>query len=442
MSTEIVRVESDLNADWVKILEEHQSELSIHDRLRRQRRKGGVGSGYHRHTGRPGAVGGSSSMAGYIARVSAMKELGIAHASVINQLFKYGMPSTTQGGRRYVKWPEAKEWHDAYVAAGKGKAGVIAGNKKLGDKQQPPDLPKPPKPSYGVNQAEAMRRLNIKYRERLSSYVKHGMPTQRDAKGRMQIKWPEAQTWYDEYNRAGRGKNGIKAANKLLSSKGAEVPDAPPPPKPKPTGPVDISRGGLKSDPSNVKTEYSDGTKGLRAREEKNARYDLGLIPQAHLDTVVYLNFETFNEAAAKYGKAWAEKAGAYCEGRGKIVMLYDERASGLVARYPSHTVVHEAAHAVHNALKGMHRADIVASFGDEKARGKIRRRINKLYDEAMAGGKTVTNYAKTDVGEYFAESYSHYVKKSGKLRKADPDVYNFLRDNLFDGVEFVGGWE
>lgn len=109
--------------------------------------KGGEGSGHHGHSGRPGERGGSASAAGpgYVSRRHAMDELGVKYASRMNAYFKYGMPSVKEGGRRYVKWPEAKEWFETYESAGKGKAGVKAANDALKTKAPETELPKPPK---------------------------------------------------------------------------------------------------------------------------------------------------------------------------------------------------------------------------------------------------------------------------------------------------------
>lgn len=203
--------------------------------------KGGATSGHFGHAGRPGQAGGSASVAGYIARTSAMKELGVLHASRMNQFLKYGMPSTVVGGRRYVKWPEAKQWMDEYTKSGKGSVGVTAANARMatlgvptGTHSKP--LPPPPPPSKPISTGEAMSQLGVTHYSRMHSYVKQGMPTTTDpATGKQQIAWPEAKVWYETYEAAGKGRVGIDAANAAMRNVPGiqQQPNAPlTPPKP------------------------------------------------------------------------------------------------------------------------------------------------------------------------------------------------------------------
>ncbi len=48
-----------------------------------------------------------------------------------------------------------------------------------------------------------------------------------------------------------------------------------------------------------------------------------------------------------------------------------------------------------------------------------------------------VSNYARTDNFEDFAESYRAYVREPGALKQTSPEKYNFMRDTVFDGREY-----
>ncbi len=49
-----------------------------------------------------------------------------------------------------------------------------------------------------------------------------------------------------------------------------------------------------------------------------------------------------------------------------------------------------------------------------------------------------VSNYAQTNVFEDFAESYAMYVTCPELLKFMNPDKYEFMRDNVFDGREYA----
>jgi hypothetical protein len=48
-----------------------------------------------------------------------------------------------------------------------------------------------------------------------------------------------------------------------------------------------------------------------------------------------------------------------------------------------------------------------------------------------------VSDYARTDELEDFAESYMFYVRDPAVLRQASPEKYEFLRLELFAGREY-----
>ena len=58
----------------------------------------------------------------------------------------------------------------------------------------------------------------------------------------------------------------------------------------------------------------------------------------------------------------------------------------------------------------------------------------------AGEGAGFITPDASQDVQSYFTESYTLYQTDSYKLEFMDPQMYAFLRDEIFDGKEFQGG--
>jgi hypothetical protein len=53
---------------------------------------------------------------------------------------------------------------------------------------------------------------------------------------------------------------------------------------------------------------------------------------------------------------------------------------------------------------------------------------------------KFVSNYAKTNSAEDFAEAVSTYLLQPHKLKKLDPNKYNFVKTYVFGGQEFIKG--
>lgn len=49
-----------------------------------------------------------------------------------------------------------------------------------------------------------------------------------------------------------------------------------------------------------------------------------------------------------------------------------------------------------------------------------------------------VTDYAQTSPSEDFAESYAMYINDPPLLQAVSPDKYDFMKDNVFNGKEFV----
>lgn len=59
------------------------------------------------------------------------------------------------------------------------------------------------------------------------------------------------------------------------------------------------------------------------------------------------------------------------------------------------------------------------------------------IYKRLKRTGRFITEYASTDVYEFFAECVAAYVHDAGTLKFVHPKVYMWLKDNLFGGREF-----
>ncbi len=425
--------------------------------------KGGAGSGHHGHAGRTGSVGGSSALPGYVARTTAMKELGVKHASRMNQYFKYGMPSTSVGGRRYVKWPEAKEWMNSYAGAGKGTRGIEAANTAMRSRGIPvgkhPPLPPPPPPSKPVTGRYAMDQLGIKHYSRLHAYKKHGMPTMKDPKtGKEVIKWPEAKLWYETYDKAGKGKFGIAAANAAVHGAGAAVPKPPAPPKPPEPTPETPTTGEGKYDGVKVyvasKEKISDvdhiETMGFGPTEagtttDLNRIVDPAIkrLPQEHVDSVRSIETQTVSQADREYGAGWGSNVAGWMQRSGRMGLMHTDTG---VRRWDKKAVVHEVGHGVFTSMMSFmggrtKRQESARRFlGTPDDRKGKRNRINKEYKRAKAGKKGagfVTGYSRKNYEEFFCESYTYYVTRPGRLYATNKSMYNFLKSDVFGGMEY-----
>jgi len=112
-------------------------------------------------------------------------------------------------------------------------------------------------------------------------------------------------------------------------------------------------------------------------------------------------------------------------------------------------TVIHEVGHGVYNSFRvlstrgrgAMRRGRSQRWIGTEKERYRLRREIDGMYKKALrraSGHRFPTSYAKTNASEFFCESYAHYVTKPGSLRRTNRPMYDFLRDNIFKGMEYT----
>jgi hypothetical protein len=410
-----------------------------------------------------------------------MEELGVRYGSRMNQYFKFGMPSTSQGGRRYVKWPEAKEWMEAYVGAGKGKAGIGAANaqmEKLGVPVGETEKPwQPPKPGKLMSSGSAMKELGIKHHSRLSAYKKHGMPTEKDpVTGKEMVKFPEAKLWYDTYVSAGKGKVGIEAANQAVGSRSkGDMPKPPKPPKePKQDALKYEERGKIKRGDKLDKDALQQGARltsdpsiaEVSGTRQANIRASLEQLPSSHLDTIKSIVHREDFTRDPHYTPEEAKSVGAYYvpptlskDGRGAVV-LNGEYTRNLRWQSSRMMLTHEVGHGVHHATvatvnsyqarngwaRPLKQARASVSAQGEAITGKsaagrklLGLEINRMWKGVTKGTrKTVTSYAKKNQMEFFAESYAYYVHNPRRLRRVDREMFDFLRVNVFQGAVYV----
>lgn len=115
---------------------------------------------------------------------------------------------------------------------------------------------------------------------------------------------------------------------------------------------------------------------------------------------------------------------------------------------YDSGTITHEIGHAVMYESGSPHKEGshtqhfrqlYYEKLNAEKELKKLpmRAQAAALMSGQTAPSKFPTAYARTNHEELFAESYMLYVKSPAKLYQSDPGIYNYMRDNVFGGVEY-----
>lgn len=110
---------NDLNADWVKVLPQHEGEIELHEGLMRSDDvKGGPGSGHHGHSGRPGKRGGSapgSSIANLRGRVPLTREE--INRLPSNEADKAGLEGMNRLSTSMSKAGHSSHWRHASTSA-------------------------------------------------------------------------------------------------------------------------------------------------------------------------------------------------------------------------------------------------------------------------------------------------------------------------------------
>lgn len=285
-----------------------------------------------------------------------------------------------------------------------------------------------------ISRVSAMEKLGVKHASRMNAYFKYGMPSVKEGHTR-HVKWPEAQVWFDTYTAAGKGKAGVKAANAALAVKKPPPEPSKAPPTPPQTQVVSSGSGLV-----NINKAGSGKVQGeirhLSPTKEKAVRKQLSVLPQAHLDTIA-----TITELhRVDVGKILGESVGPGFSVAG--IQQSKGGVSGYVVLtrdgWNKRVLTHEVAHSVHFAIQGKSYAKYNDAFGSRMARFKIDRKNTTFFNEVTGGTrKAISKYAKTNALEFFAESYENYVHSPGKLKKRDSEVYAYMRDEIFGGVEY-----
>lgn len=434
--------------------------------------KGGAGSGHHAHAGRPGKRGGSQVLPGYVSRRKAMEELGIQHSSRMVALGRYGLPTTKgPGGQLLVKWPEAKLWHAVYVMNGKGRKGVQAANAKLRKTPQPkPELPDPPGGAMLVTRKEAMSRLGVNHYSRMKAYERYGLPMEEG-----KVKWPEAETWMNTYREAGKGRKGVEAANAAVGSQRQDVFfELPKPPAPKvPKGEVVQEFEGRRStvapavDPEKAADVWK-GKSPTKVTSSIQGEYEMETVdrtnrmlhrlPKDHVASVdggIHVEWDW--EKDPVYGKNApradrGDEVAGYCviSAPKARVVVRGEYVGAMTMRSDRTTTLHEVGHGVHRAVfpsdYEMPASARIKAQGDAIMLGtnnvqrslRFQPQLRGMYADVKRGQRNaVTEYAETNVKEYFASSYSAYVNFPRRLRAVDGEMYNWMKTNIFRGLEY-----
>ena len=174
-------------------------------------------------------------------------------------------------------------------------------------------------------------------------------------------------------------------------------------------------------------------TKGQLTRIRKEAK----ILPQEHLDTVSTIDQDYIGEGYA-----------AECTRHNSIIMA----RVGDSAQWRAGDLTHEIGHAVSNhkkryriigALDKPHRVfnrfyrDLAekAGFNNSRAMEKhyVRRGIKSKFYKGFP-----SRYAMSHSNELFAESYMMYVRSPRTLSKRNPDIYSYMRDEVFEGIEYT----
>lgn len=108
--------------------------------------------------------------------------------------------------------------------------------------------------------------------------------------------------------------------------------------------------------------------------------------------------------------------------------------------------IIHELAHQVDSAGISKDKEVRRDSSGFSKiAKWKVTKKKSKdtrgnpvIYKEySHQAGCFITNYAKTNPKEHFAESFAHYIEQPKKLKRKCPKVYDYLKKSFFKNVEY-----
>ncbi len=190
---------------------------------------------------------------------------------------------------------------------------------------------------------------------------------------------------------------------------------------------------------------------GFEGDMKKRAAAVLGSVPREHLQHLSSVNLLTSHEIVVRVGPGHKNSAGLYNTNlkTPEVILNSDTKSIGdLLTPYSHKTLLHEVGHGVLHKLNprlfgSAKHVQAAGKFGESLLTGdmklsQVRRKINSMYKQVAKGERgTVSEYARTDVREWFSESYAYYVKYPGNLKSADAEMYGFLKANLFGGKEY-----
>jgi hypothetical protein len=169
-------------------------------------------------------------------------------------------------------------------------------------------------------------------------------------------------------------------------------------------------------------------------RAEGRVRGYCKVLPQRHLDTV----------AAIYASDPQGRNVAGTCDQRGTIRLMQERNFN----YWDKGTVIHEVGHAVlfetgkYNNLRsnvGTLYRELLTNAGFSGSRDATRYyQESRIKSGVRAKKGFPSTYSMTSRDELFAESYSMYVRKPAALQKRSPEMYELLRDQVFDGVEYV----
>ena len=90
--------------------------------------------------------------------------------------------------------------------------------------------------------------------------------------------------------------------------------------------------------------------------------------------------------------------------------------------------------------LKKLFREKTKSLTTTERKRLESIKKQTKLSEMGTPLAGFPTAYAVFSPGELFSESYSMYIKSPKTLQKRAPDLYDYMRDEVFDGIEYTKG--
>lgn len=155
---------------------------------------------------------------------------------------------------------------------------------------------------------------------------------------------------------------------------------------------------------------------------EEVGNYLRETIPLSHLENCPSIKYQSQpakhnpNSLGTFYCSSHEIKIWSTCESREEVLK----------------TMTHEVGHNVHENMMAT-RPELADKWSQMHQASYIQNTLN--------GTGFVSIYAKTNVYEDFAESYAFYVKDPERLVFYSPEKYEFMKNEVFYGREYIGLW-